>query len=296
MKQNSQISTLITLLQYIFIFLTLLGYLNFTRFWKDESNFKGYKPWSLKYLIPVIVHNFCASMSNYVFNYNMSMGTHIIIKSLGPPITLILGWIFWGKVYGLNKIFGSILIAIGSGLFTINVQEFSGTTNEANNKVGIILLVGLVLVSSMTSLYTAEIYQSKSREVDWKVVMYYNYLVGLLLNMPLIGVVFNSLEMIIKDNVNYWKIFWNLVTQILCVIGVNILTFKLTALTLSLVLIIRRFVSLFISLYLFEIPVNGNGFLGAILVLTGSFIYVLPNIQYNESLKIELTKLGKVFS
>lgn len=285
-KRDAQITTVLTFLQYVFIFLSLSVYLNMTGFWMKKFE-RRYNPWSIKYLVPIIIQNVCASLSNYVFNYNMSMATHIIIKSLGPPATLILGRIFWGKRYGVNKMIGSTLIAFGSGLFTISVEENSDRISGSNDKIGVFLLISLVLVSSMTSLYTSEIYQSKSLKADWKLVMYYNYLIGLLLYLPLIGVISSSLKEFAVKSTDYQIILWNLVTQLFCVIGVNILTFKLTALTLSLTLIIRRFLSLFISIYLFEAPVNRNGVVGVVLVLTGSFIYSLPsgNTTQSRSLK-----------
>lgn len=274
-QHNSQITTLITFLQYLSIFVAISCYLSITQFWKKKEK-SDYNPWSLRYLIPVISQNIVANLSNYVFQYDIPMSTHIIVKSLGPPITLLLGWLFWRKVYGRSKVYGSTLIAIGSGMFTI----YSGSSNNNDNSSsqsanGVSLLIALTIFSSISSIYTAELYQEKSSNVDWKCVLYYNYLIGLLLYIPIFPTLVKEFHNLSAE-VDKRLIFWNILTQLACVVGVNILVFRVSALSLNIVLIIRRFISLFLSIYLFEAKVTLEAYIGMALVAIGTTIYAIP--------------------
>lgn len=65
----------------------------------------------------------------------------------------------------------------------------------------------------------------------------------------------------------------NIVTQSLCVQGINRLNVISTALTANIILNLRKFISLILSIYIFENKRNFGTIFGIILVFSGSVWY-----------------------
>lgn len=65
----------------------------------------------------------------------------------------------------------------------------------------------------------------------------------------------------------------NALTHYICVRGVNVLASMSSALTVTIVLNIRKLVSLLLSIYLFGNELNAGVLLGAIVVFGGGFLY-----------------------
>ena len=77
----------------------------------------------------------------------------------------------------------------------------------------------------------------------------------------------------------------NILTQYVCVSGVHRLSANASSLTLNLVLSLRKVLSLFLSVILFNNPFTSNHVIGALLVTFGTFFYThKPKIQ-SESKK-----------
>ncbi|KAG0681209.1 golgi uridine diphosphate-N- acetylglucosamine transporter [Pichia californica] len=210
------------------------------------------------------------------------MPTHIIFRSSGTAMTILLGYLLWNKRYNKEKIFGSALIAIGTILFTLDakgemVYEENENDNYQDNLTGISLLLLATIINSMTSLYKEQIYQGKkndTKKIEWREVLYYNYFYGIIMYIPLLGKVNNELQRLkTLDGIIIFTFLMNWITQLTCILGVNILTFKISALSLTIVLLVRRFLSLIISIYIFNNSIHFNGFLGIIAVFTGAIVY-----------------------
>lgn len=72
-------------------------------------------------------------------------------------------------------------------------------------------------------------------------------------------------------------LFVNAVTQYVCVRGVNFLSGMSSALTVTIVLNIRKLVSLMLSIWLFGNKLSGGVVLGASIVFIGAFVYGLES-------------------
>jgi UDP-xylose/UDP-N-acetylglucosamine transporter B4 len=284
LRINSQITTLLTFTQYLFIFISMSIYLKYIGYWNKQNDMKKKAikysdTLNFQYIFPVISQTLTANLSNYVFQYNLSMPTHIILRSSSATITIFLGWIIWGKKYSLDKIFASILIGIGTILFTFDVKNLQDNSNTSNNYIenekliGILLLLSATIINCLTSLYKERIYQNKNTKLNWLEVLYYNYFYGLLLYSPFINTIFKEFENIKIDKNMSGLFTFNWITQLCCIIGVNILVFKVSALSLSIILLIRRFLSLFFSIYFFQIPIGTKGYIGIFVLTLGTLIY-----------------------
>lgn len=302
---NSEITTLITFSQYLFIFIIISIYLHKVSYW--DQNSKNDNKFSFKFnkefILPILSQVISSYIGNLVFQFNLSMPTHIIFRSSSTAMTIFLGWLFWNKQYEIEKIIGSTLIGIGTILFTLDSKEIeenpSIANNEGNNKfkiIGILLLILSTVINSLTSLYKEEIYQNNKKDkdkdkggkIEWKEVLYYNYLYGLIIYLPFSNQIikeFGKIQTIISLKLNLIFLL-NWITQLMCIIGVNILVFKISALSLTIVLLIRRFLSLILSIYLFNNSISSIGYIGIINILIGTIIYSFGNnIIYSNKVK-----------
>ncbi|EXJ57186.1 hypothetical protein A1O7_07533 [Cladophialophora yegresii CBS 114405] len=82
----------------------------------------------------------------------------------------------------------------------------------------------------------------------------------------------------------------NAATQLLCIVGVNRLSAQSSSLTVSIVLNIRKLVSLVLSIWLFGNDLPGGVLLGAAVVFVGGGLYALPAREVNNTHDKEKTK------
>lgn len=296
---DSQITTLVTLTQFVIIFIIVSIYLKVSSFW--DQNIKTTKSakssaFNYQFFIPIFSQVLSSYLGNLVFQYDLPMPAHIIFRSSGTAMTILLGWLIWNKKYGNEQIIGSTLIAIGTMLFTIDVSGNNGGdtgSSRNNNIIGYGILIFSTLINSLTSLYKEHIYQDNStatKKLEWKEVLYYNYLYGMLVYIPLIPRIFQEYEILIRiledRNIPYLEAFGmfsiNWITQLICILGVNLLCFKVSALSLTIILLIRRFLSLILSIIIFNNPINFVGIIGSLLVFFGALIYAFGGKKISD--------------
>lgn len=287
-KIDKNITTLITFSQYLFIFILLFIFLKYIKYW-SKPDLKKIE-FDKKFILPLIAQNFSAYLNNLVFQYNVKMPTHIIFRSSGTAITLLFGYLFFNKKYSKCKISGSLLIGIGLVFFTIDINNENGLNqkntnlNEHESLIGISLLMFSTALSSLTCLFKEKIYQEE--QYDWKEVLYYTYFYGVLFYIPFIPqLVKEYTQMNAKEELIHLFLS-NWVTQLICIVAVNVLIFKVSALSLTVVLLIRRFVSLISSVIIFNNKLGREGFIGALITFIGAAIYGLGSQLFggqNES-------------
>lgn len=303
-QQNSEITTFITFSQYLFIFICASLYLRYTSFWTKKKEAeelaarkgKSANPssgLSYEFVVPVLSQVLTGYLGNLVFQFDLSMPSHIIFRSSGTAMTLLLGWAFWGKRYGIEKIVGSSLIAVGTIIFTLDVKSVSDGETAADagaggstRVIGIVILLATTVISSLTSLFKEQWYQHGSKKLEWREVLYYNYLYGTVIYVLLIPQVvseFHKLQLQLAagagapetpgTSFTLVTFVLNWITQLCCILGVNVLVFRISALSLTIVLLVRRFLSLMLSIYVFDNPVSLLGHVGVLCVFAGATIY-----------------------
>lgn len=278
-------NTIITITQSIFILISLNLYCILSK----KPSF-GLKLNNWKHLIPIILQNITAYLTNYAFEFNVSMSTNIILRSTGTVITMIIGSWFYYKKYTKTEVIGAVLIAIGTVIFTLDIQSLSSSsslhTNEKNNGnqfIGVSLLLLATILSSLTSLHKEKLFLSK---VSWTEAMYFNYLYGLVIYIPLIPKILVEMEGFKK--IPKGMLINNMITQLMCVSFVNILMVRVSALTLNIILLCRRIVSIIISIIYLGDGVSITAFFGVCFVILGAFIYILAvDRKLNRTLKID---------
>ncbi|KAI0264299.1 UAA transporter family-domain-containing protein [Russula aff. rugulosa BPL654] len=250
------------------------------------------------YLIQVALFYFVSLLNNLAFGYNIPMPVHIIFRSGGLVVSMLMGWLLSRKSYTISQVLSVLVVTVGVILTTLSsnhrqetaVSSLGAPTSRYLMGIGILtlalILSGLlgVVQDKTLALYSTHTQtrlkpkvanSSPSTEAVgvpdvWQESMFYLHFLSLPLfffirhdltvqarallasqarastfSLPLAAVQF-TLPAVLP------ALLANTLTQLLCTAGVNRLTTRVPALTVTLVLVVRKAVSLVLSVVLFE--------------------------------------------
>lgn len=192
----------------------------------------------------------------------------------------------------------------------------AGSTASFNT--GLIILLVAQVLSAIMGLYTEETYRKYGPQ--WKENLFYSHLLSLPLFIPfmpsmwrqfnklanspplplnianLLGVETfgNDLQQNIERVYIPSQLFYlvmNVLTQYACIRGVNLLAAASSALTVTIVLNIRKLVSLLLSIWLFGNQLATGTLLGACIVFGAGGLYSLDG-KKTKPQPVRLTKVG----
>ncbi|KAI0069274.1 UAA transporter [Artomyces pyxidatus] len=314
--------TLITFFQFIVI--SLQGLPNFVTFKRGPLGipFPRLKPRRLPltpYLIQVGLFYFISLLNNAAFAYNIPMPVHIIFRSGGLVISMLMGWLISGKKYTLTQITSVLVVTLGVVLTTLSASLRNGSASAKAQLsqgppltvylTGIAILVLALVLSGFLGIvqdktyssYGKQLAKTKTEESDarttekganakadnrpdvWQESMFYLHFLSLpmfvfvrhdlttqmrtilsdrsllvSLPAPLAPLVSKTLSNSARSPFPLAipaalpPLLLNTLTQLVCVAGVNRLTTRVAALTVTLVLVVRKAVSLVLSVLLFD--------------------------------------------
>ncbi|KAI0318090.1 UAA transporter [Amylostereum chailletii] len=320
----------------------------------------------LPYIIQVCLFSVISLLNNAAFAYKIPMPVHIIFRSGGLVISMLMGWLISGKKYTVIQVVSVIVITSGVSLTTLSAshrKKSVSTTSISSSDgpalttylTGIAILTLALVLSGFLGLvqdHTYSTYGKRSSTASsepkapqddarsnthhgklpdiWEESMFYLHF----LSMPMFAFVAGDLasqvnllttsqhihvplplpntllRVLPPSNVQTFApasssfssyrlpipsalppLILNTLTQLLCVAGVNRLTTRVTALTVTLVLVVRKAVSLVLSVVLF----SGNTSMdpqarmllwgGAALVFTGTVGYTFGSNKPQSSVK-----------
>ncbi|KAM0728657.1 UDP-xylose and UDP-N-acetylglucosamine transporter [Formica fusca] len=225
------------------------------------------------------VANVC---NNYAFDFNIPMPLHMIFRAGSLIANMIMGIII------LNKNGKEI-----KSLQQKNVDQVPTTPWDDLFWwiLGISLLTIALFVSARMGIYQEELYKRYGKNA--REALYYTHFLPLPffltlapniydhwkfalasepLSLPLIDVHMPSLIIYLIGNV---------LTQYMCISSVFVLTTECSSLTVTLVITLRKFLSLLFSIIYFKNPFTIYHWLGTILVFIGTVIFteVVPKIM-----------------
>lgn len=265
----------------------------------------------LKWLQPVLLFFAVSTLNNYVWIYSISVPVHIIFRSGGTVFTMVAGMLT-GKKYSFQQILSVFVLTVGVIVATLasnpSKSKKSGDDSQAKSSLDFAIGVGILAIAAVLSaiqgLVAEQIYKECGKH--WRESLFYTHL----LSLPFFvffskdiyrqfkGVMSSPSYVISLKQLSEIQVFsnffpttniadlsfksppWRLVllllnagTQYFCVRGVNNLAGNFTALTVSIVLNIRKFVSLILSIYLFGNHLSLGTMVGAVLVFFGAGMY-----------------------
>lgn len=252
--------------------------------------------------------------NNYAFDFNIPMPLHMIFRAGSLIANMIMGIIILKKSYEFSKYLSVFMISAGIVICTLisgsnveSTQVNPGVEEEGSFSVffwwtlGITLLTVALFLSARMGIYQELLYKRYGKYPDE--ALYYTHLLPLpfffLLYKNILDhiQIANSSEIYTVANIDV-PIIWvymigNVLTQYLCISSVYVLTTECASLTVTLVVTLRKFVSLLFSIVYFKNPFTVHHWIGTLLVFMGTIIFteVVPRIM--ASLKPPTVKAKK---
>ncbi|XP_070687144.1 UDP-xylose and UDP-N-acetylglucosamine transporter [Pempheris klunzingeri] len=271
-----------------FIFIALEGFI-------FETNFGRKKPAIpvSNYVIMVTMFFTVSVINNYALNFNIAMPLHMIFRSGSLIANMILGIIILKKRYSASKYLSIALVSAGIFICTIMSAKQVNVANEGSEEqgfyafvrwlIGIAMLTFALLMSARMGIFQETLYKQYGKHS--KEALFYNHC------LPLPGFLLLSTD--IYSHCVYFSqstpvdvptvgvtvpILWiyllmNVITQYVCIRGVFILTTECASLTVTLVVTLRKFLSLIFSILYFQNPFTTWHWVGTAVVFLGTLLY-----------------------
>lgn len=278
---------MITLAQFLFI--SVKGFIMESKFGTKKSAI----PLS-KYMSLVVMFFVVSVLNNYALNFNISMPLHMIFRSGSLIANMVLGMIIMKKAYSIREYVSIVMISAGICICTL-ASANEKTTNEKQvlNQdgfsdffwwiVGITMLTLALVLSAGMGLIQERLYSTHGKHPDE--ALFYNHV----LTLPMFLFLYNDIEKQFYTfnqsesfSLGYYQlalpIMWiyligNTLTQYVCIKSVFVLTTECTSLTVTLVLTLRKFTSLIISIIYFQNPFTTQHWIGTALVFIGTIMF-----------------------
>uniref|UniRef100_A0A8C8C291 Solute carrier family 35 member B4 n=1 Tax=Oncorhynchus tshawytscha TaxID=74940 RepID=A0A8C8C291_ONCTS len=267
-----------------FAFIALEGFI-------FETNFGRKKPAipMSNYVIMVTMFFTVSVINNYALNFNIAMPLHMIFRSE----VLKLCTVSFPCRYSMSKYLSVAMVSLGIFICTImSAKQVNVGTKGSDDQgvyaflhwlIGIAMLTFALLMSARMGIFQETLYKQYGKHS--KEALFYNHclpLPGFLLLSSDIynhGVLFSQstpVEVPVIGQavpVLWLYLLLNVITQYVCIRGVFILTTECASLTVTLVVTLRKFISLIISILFFKNPFTTWHWVGTGVVFLGTLIY-----------------------
>ncbi|XP_038667738.1 UDP-xylose and UDP-N-acetylglucosamine transporter isoform X2 [Scyliorhinus canicula] len=207
--------------------------------------------------------------------------------------SMVLGIIILKKRYTVAKYISIVLISLGIFICTfMSAKQVSSRTDTSDDDsyyvflqwlMGIAMLTFALFMSARMGLFQEMLYKQYGKHS--KEALFYNHFLPLpafLLFASDIynhGVLFNQSKQVdiallgIAVPIMWFYLVMNVLTQYVCIRGVFILTTECTSLTVTLVVTLRKFISLIFSIVYFKNPFTFWHWIGTLVVFIGTLTY-----------------------
>ncbi|KAK0188244.1 UAA transporter [Armillaria mellea] len=229
----------------------------------------------------VLVLSTGSLLNNWAFAFNVPLTVLMVFRSAGLPVSMLFGFFFLKRRYSLVQVFSVIMVSFGVTIATFS-RPPSNTPSQSDSDVrkysiGIVMLVLSLLCTGFLGMLQEKTYQRYGP--CWKEGVFYTHCLSLPIFLFLVQDVKQGLASLSgSTEASAAGMAWlilagNLVTQLICVSGVNRLTSRVSSVSTNLVLTTRKAISLCFSVWWF-----GNGWnlklgVGASMVFLGSILY-----------------------
>lgn len=201
--------------------------------------------------------------------------------------------------YTPKQVVSVFIVTIGIILTTFSASKPNATHSSTDVSLyaqGIAILAFALLLTGFLGLSQDYVYaryiqptaaQTTSDQTSWQESMFYNHVLALPLFLfsrnsiatefarssagPAVTLAFTPVPLVLPAALAYLVV--NTMTQLLCVVGVNRLTGRVSSLTVTLILTVRKAVSLLLSVAVYGRQANAMMWTGAALVFVGTIGY-----------------------
>lgn len=309
-KEDPGSGNLITFSQFLFI--SIEGFL-FTSKCGTVKPTIGIKD----YFILVAMFFTANVCNNYAFGFNIPMPLHMIFRAGSLIANMIMGIIILKKHYAFSKYLSVFMITFGIGICTIvSGKEIKSLQSKYVEQVsttpwddffwwtvGILLLTIALFVSARMGIYQEVLYAQYGKNA--REALYYTHLLPLPFFLTLGFNIWDHLKLALASEpmivpvINIYipkligYLIGNVLTQYMCISSVFVLTTECTSLTVTLVITLRKFLSLIFSIIYFKNPFTVYHWIGTFLIFTGTVIFteIIPKISARLQQSAKKTKV-----
>ncbi|PWW79220.1 UAA transporter [Tuber magnatum] len=249
-----------------------------------------------RWLVQILLYFTVSILNNYAFGYSISVPVHIILRSGGSMTTLVIGWLC-GKRYSRVQALSVLVLTVGIVLSAWGDSKGVGKTEESMTRfiTGLAILFIAQVISAFMGLYVERTYTRYGNH--YREGLFYSHFLSLFLFIPFIPSIRTQYHRLLESpplplptsqfpRVSQIQIprqvfflLLNATTHYICVRGVNVLASRSSALTVTIVLNVRKLVSLLLSIWLFGNALNWGVVTGAVVVFGGGFMYAVENMR-----------------
>ncbi|XP_031794948.1 UDP-xylose and UDP-N-acetylglucosamine transporter isoform X2 [Sarcophilus harrisii] len=245
------------------------------------------------YAIMVMMFFTVSVVNNYALNLNIAMPLHMIFRSGSLIANMILGIIILKKRYSMSKYTSIALVSMGIFICTfMSAKQVASQSSLSENEgfqafawwlLGIAALTFALLMSARMGIFQETLYKQFGKHS--KEALFYNHALPLPGFIFLASDIYNHALLFNKSElyqvpvvgvampIMWFYLLMNIFTQYVCIRGVFILTTECTSLTVTLVVTLRKFVSLIFSILYFQNPFTLWHWLGTMFVFVGTLMY-----------------------
>ncbi|XP_039257774.2 nucleotide sugar transporter SLC35B4-like isoform X1 [Styela clava] len=256
------------------------------------------------YVVMVLLFFTASATNNMALGFNIPMPLHMIFKSGSLVANMFLGAFLLKRSYSSQKYLSVAFVSLGILICTYVTSVSKATTmsshsTDASTLIGVIFLTISLIVSAGMGIYQESIaikYGKHPRET-----LFYNHALPLpffLLLVPSIArnlEIFNqsplepvpfftnflntvsesvlSFQMNLEIPILWQYVIINVVTQYFCIRSVFYLVTECTSLTVTLLITLRKFISLLFSVLYFQNDFTFYHWIGTSFVFAGSLMY-----------------------
>ncbi|XP_064417287.1 UDP-xylose and UDP-N-acetylglucosamine transporter [Latimeria chalumnae] len=271
-----------------FLFIAVEGFIFQANFGKKSPSIP-----IRNYVVMVTMFFTVSVVNNYALNFNIAMPLHMIFRSGSLIANMILGIIILKKRYTPLKYASISMVSLGIFICTyMSAKQVAADTSSAKEDglfaflrwlLGIAMLSFALIMSARMGIFQETLYKQYGKYP--KEALFYNHCLPLPGFLLLAGDIYNHAVLFSQSApvklpvlgltlpIMWFYLLLNVVTQYVCIRGVFTLTTECTSLTVTLVVTLRKFVSLIISIIYFRNPFTAWHWFGMAVVFVGTLMY-----------------------
>ncbi|KAI0478672.1 UAA-domain-containing protein [Xylariaceae sp. FL0804] len=307
-KDEPASGTLLTFVQFLFVAVT--GYASEFDATRPPFFLRPTRVPLRRWIVNIVLFFAINVLNNHAFSYDISVPVHIILRS-GGSITTMLAGSLYGKRYSRIQVVAVLLLTVGVITAAWSDAQAKDTLDKESDGAatsfgsGLVVLLVAQILSAAMGLYTEETYRQYGPQ--WKENLFYSHLLSLPLFLPFARSLIRQFLRLVDspplrlplpaEQINMTTVpeavqkrveglyvpsqvaylILNVLTQYACIRGVNLLAATSSALTVTIVLNIRKLVSLLLSIWLFGNRLATGTLVGAVVVFSAGGLYSLDS-------------------
>jgi len=245
-----------------------------------------------QWALQVLVLTAGSLLNNWAFAYKVPLTVQIVFRSGSLVVSMLFGYLFLKKQYTQRQMLSIAIVTMGVILATLSRPSVSSSSRTRSlhtpeelrtYTIGIMMLVVSLFCTGLLGLLQEKTYRKYGP--CWREGVFYTHALSLPVFMFLGSDITQGLKSLSKASswslamTSYTILAANLVSQLICVSGVNRLSSQVSSVSTHIVLTARKAISLCFSVWWFGNGWNARLAVGAAMVFVGSVLYATSSTK-----------------